>query len=390
MLICTITVGDFKGRKVTENGDILNAKTEKSYCKQRLRASGVMYVTLNGKDVNISTLVADAFLLENRHYPYIIHKDGNVKNNHYTNLLRSEYPDLDHQDFKPIPGYPYYKISKDSTIKSYYNDLPLIIKPYLGEKGYYSVRLIDEKGCKMNEYIHRLVAIVYRPNPKNLPEVDHKDRNKSNNHLNNLRWVTSSENGKNRTYNTPKKRVTEKYVLKSGEIALKMDQVFEDYKDFCFPTYKITNFGNVINMSGIRISHFQKEICPSCSLRNFENKIMLVQVHILVARYFVKGRTDEKYIVHHKNENRTDPHYTNLEWVTPSENSLKSAHKRRKRVLKIDPKTDIILGKYDSMKDAAKSIDVNNVDNIVSGISKCCKGIRKTAHGFFWEVIEST
>ena len=42
--------------------------------------------------------------------------------------------------------------------------------------------------------IHRLVAECYIPNPNNLPEVDHIDTDKSNNHFSNLEWVTTQEN----------------------------------------------------------------------------------------------------------------------------------------------------------------------------------------------------
>ena len=42
--------------------------------------------------------------------------------------------------------------------------------------------------------IHRLVAKVFIPNPQNLPEVDHIDNNKRNNTVDNLRWISRSEN----------------------------------------------------------------------------------------------------------------------------------------------------------------------------------------------------
>ena len=45
-----------------------------------------------------------------------------------------------------------------------------------------------------NKYVHRYVAITHIPNPKNLPEVNHKDGNRSNNHVENLEWVTRKEN----------------------------------------------------------------------------------------------------------------------------------------------------------------------------------------------------
>jgi hypothetical protein len=44
------------------------------------------------------------------------------------------------------------------------------------------------------QYVHRLVAQAYIPNPLGLLEVNHKDGNRRNNHVSNLEWVTSSEN----------------------------------------------------------------------------------------------------------------------------------------------------------------------------------------------------
>lgn len=54
--------------------------------------------------------------------------------------------------------------------------------------------------------VHRLVAETFIPNPHNKPQVDHIDRNRANNNICNLRWVTSHEN----MLNTP---VHEKAVL---------------------------------------------------------------------------------------------------------------------------------------------------------------------------------
>ena len=45
--------------------------------------------------------------------------------------------------------------------------------------------------------VHRLVAETFLANPDNLPCIDHKDRNKANNAISNLRWVTYKTNNNN-------------------------------------------------------------------------------------------------------------------------------------------------------------------------------------------------
>lgn len=66
---------------------------------------------------------------------------------------------------------------------------------------YYGLTLIKDK-VRKHDTIHRILALQYIPNPENLPEIDHIDRNCYNNDLSNLRWVNRYDNLKNRsTYN---------------------------------------------------------------------------------------------------------------------------------------------------------------------------------------------
>ena len=66
------------------------------------------------------------------------------------------------------------------------------IKTHLSTHGYPTINL-----NRKHHSLHRLLAIHYIENPDNLPCVDHIDRDRTNNKLNNLRWVTHSENNQN-------------------------------------------------------------------------------------------------------------------------------------------------------------------------------------------------
>ena len=59
--------------------------------------------------------------------------------------------------------------------------------------GYKRVKLWRNKQSEM-KYRHRLVAETFIPNPNNLPEVNHIDSNRSNNHIDNLEWVSRKQN----------------------------------------------------------------------------------------------------------------------------------------------------------------------------------------------------
>lgn len=68
-----------------------------------------------------------------------------------------------------------------------------ILKWAINNKGYAYVDLrINKKTCR--QLVHRLVALTYIPNPKNLPLVNHKDFDPLNNKIENLEWCTASEN----------------------------------------------------------------------------------------------------------------------------------------------------------------------------------------------------
>ena len=67
------------------------------------------------------------------------------------------------------------------------------LKQRLSKNGYKYVNLSINNKCKTYQ-VHRLIALVYIPNPNNLPQVNHKNGIKIQNNVENLEWVTSLEN----------------------------------------------------------------------------------------------------------------------------------------------------------------------------------------------------
>lgn len=106
--------------------------------------------------------------------------------------------------WKDIKGYEgLYQISNYGNVKSLKRKInkrkceEIIKKPSLSGKGYYKVSLCKYGNIKYY-YIHYLVANAFIKNDKKKPTVDHIDRNKLNNNVNNLRWATYKEQIENR------------------------------------------------------------------------------------------------------------------------------------------------------------------------------------------------
>jgi len=93
--------------------------------------------------------------------------------------------------WKPIKDYPHLFVSRTGRVWT--TTYSRLLKPHKSNRGYLQVGLCKDKKIKP-AHIHRLVAEAFIPNPDNLPQVDHIDGDKLNNHVENLRWISQSEN----------------------------------------------------------------------------------------------------------------------------------------------------------------------------------------------------
>lgn len=133
--------------------------------------------------------------------------------------------------------------------------------------------------------------------------------------------------------------------------------------DSPFDDYLVSDFGRIKNGKTLHIikPHLVSGY-PAIKIAKKRFKI-----HRLVAKKFVEGETKERFCVNHKDLNKTNNHYSNLEWTTPKENTLHAVRmgaldKRRKL-------TEVVKKKCISMHingftndEISKSIGISHVE----------------------------
>lgn len=128
---------------------------------------------------------------------------------------------MENEEWKDIKGFEgLYEVSNFGRVKSkerideyvsngevmHRRRREVILFPKLMNTGYLQVNLY-KNGKYVCARVHRLVADAFLPNPDNLPVVNHKDEDKTNNIYSNLEWCTIEYNN---NYGTHQKRAKEK------------------------------------------------------------------------------------------------------------------------------------------------------------------------------------
>lgn len=104
---------------------------------------------------------------------------------------------MSNMGYRIVPGFSRYKISYCGKSVVDMNTGNMISQVKSGIPQYLYVNAFNDEGKRKLVRVHRLVAMAWKSKPTGLEYVDHIDRNKFNNHMDNLRWVDRKGNARN-------------------------------------------------------------------------------------------------------------------------------------------------------------------------------------------------
>ena len=344
------------------------------------------------------------------------------------------------EEWREIQDFPNYNVSNFGNVKN--NKTNKLLKLNL-KGGYYKVSLTNEH-CKKGFNVHRLVALAFIPNPENKSDVNHEDKNKLNNNISNLTWMTRKENNQHKSIglvyvsnkNKPVVRlnlndeILDNYnsIREAGQWAFEnkltntshngrnsvsncvnglsnkaygfkwkyIDNSLEneewreiDYKKIFGENvltekkYYVSNLGRFKNSYGQIMENYK--INDNGYIRIYiYNKTF--GLHRLVAYTFLEN-PENKEQVNHKDGNKLNNNVENLEWCSNAENQkhkfeIGLGNNYTRKVIQYDLEFNK-LKEFNSIVEASKELNIGK-----SGIGATCLYKQKHSGGFIFRYAE--
>lgn len=170
------------------------------------------------------------------------------------------------EEWRPIEGFPRYEISNKGRVKSFTNPKkPKILRPHRLKSGYLLVHLAkgEEWGSNQTECVrvHKLVADAFIPNPENKCHIRHKNLNREDNRVENLKWVTREESNADPITKANRQAAIPQRVEKTSRPVLVYDEELNLLSAFTSTaeTARQLNLsqGNIVNVCSGALDHYK-------------------------------------------------------------------------------------------------------------------------------------
>ena len=277
--------------------------------------------------------------------------------------------------WKEITQYKNYSVSNTGFIKN--NITQRILKPYL-RNGYNSINLCVNN-VKKTFNIHSIVAQYFldKPSEDRKYVVNHKDEDKTNNHIDNLEYLTYRENT---MYSMTSKRTKN---LNKFELSDFID--IPNYED-----YMVSKSGDIYSKNLKRLACYT--IIPSgyhkIKMKSNNNIYKDLYIHVIVAISYLNYIPHNNYVINHIDGNKGNNNLNNLEIVTQKDNMKHSVIINNDKIFRRGVyyiNNDNEKVSYISAKEASS---ITGIDN--SSILKSCKSDNKKAGNIKWRFMSNS
>ncbi|WP_316571335.1 NUMOD4 domain-containing protein [Neobacillus sp. YIM B06451] len=412
-------VEDSSGRKRSTPGKVL---------KPWITSSGKYMVELSNnkksRSIYLHRLVAEVFIANPDNKPFVSHIDGFTDNNSVFNLKWETYSEIsklkkdslnagekapeikttEEETWRNIEGYDsHYQVSNLGRVRSL--DRKLIgkrggIKEIKGrlmeiklKKGYSFVRL-SKGGVRRNILVHKLVAQAFISNPDNKPIINHINNIKHDNRLENLEWATYKENTQHMVNQfRGNAKAIKQYDLKgefikeypsvttasneTGVSYLTIIDMFKRKKNMCAGyLWKWADDDTIIEpYKNPREKEVNQYTLSGEFLRSFPS-VLAAAEHLQAIEIKTACRSSiSKALLGKVN------YAYGFQWrYGGDETPLLQLKNRINRIVQLTLDGELIQ-MHEHIRAAEKYLGLK-LGN--SGISKCCNGRQKSAHGFKW------
>ena len=338
------------------------------------------------------------------------------------------------EEWIQVNDFTNYEVSNLGNVKN--SKTRRTLKPACNG-GYLSVKLRNNNSTKSFS-IHRLVALHFITNPENKPQVNHIDKNRSNNNVNNLEWCTSLENNLHKCatldQTTNQNLKIWRIDITSGEKLQLYNSIYDAalwcvenghsptthnargniscavngvYKSSCgfkwcleeqvsleneiwknitidgkiFDNYCVSSLGRFKNSKGVIMENYKPHHSGYIYVRVDKQKYAL---HRLVASTFIEN-IHNKPVVNHIDGVKTNNSVINLEWVTIQENNqhnhdakLITTFKRKIGQYNLEGE---LIKEFNSIVEAMKETKITSIKEVLNKN-------QKTAGGFIWKYLD--